>query len=245
MRPAAGLEVQPATPDRWDDVAALAGDNGFYSGCWCSWWLLSSAAFDRASTEERRAVLQDLVAEGAEPGLLAYRDGEPVGWVALGPRERYGRLQRSPKLKPVDDTPVWVVNCFVVRRDQRGAGVATALLEAAVAHARARGATHLEGVPIDTGTRGTKAAAALYTGVLSTFESAGFVEVGRRGGRPIVRRHLEGAPDQGRARSRSASPRRGTAAAAPPATASTSTPARSVAPSATAPTMGGPARNPR
>ena len=190
MKPADGLDVVPATPDRWDDVAALAGPNGFYAGCWCSWWLLSSSAFDAASPEERRAVLQGLVADGEEPGLLAYRDGEPVGWVAVGPRDRYGRLQRSPKLKPVDDTPVWIVNCFVVRRDARGAGVAAALLEAAIEFARDRGATHLEGVPIDTTTGAAKGAAALYTGVLSTFEGAGFAEIARRGGRPIVRRQL-------------------------------------------------------
>jgi GNAT superfamily N-acetyltransferase len=220
------LRIEPATPDRWDDLCALAGDNGFYSGCWCTWWLVGSKAWDDLGAAGRRAALEDLVRAGdPPPGLLAYDGDEPVAWVAVGPRPRYGRLQRSPKLKPVDDAEdVWVINCFVVRRDHRRAGVSRQLLDAAVAFASGHGAAHVEGVPIDTAT-GSPSAAALYTGVLSTFESAGFVEIARRGGRPIVRRDTD--------------------AATKPAKARTKTPARRPAPSATAPTTGGPARKPR
>jgi len=221
------IDIHPATPDRWDDVVALAGPNGFYSGCWCAWWLTTSKDFDTLGHDGRRAILERLVhANDPAPGLLAYDDGEPVGWVAVGPRHRYGRIQRSPKLKPVDDTPdVWVVNCFVVRRDHRRTGLSRALLDAAVQFAFDHGASAVEGVPIDTTARRAPGAAELYTGVLSTFESAGFVEIARRGGRPIVRK--------------------GTDAAAAAATARTRTPARKPAPSATRPTTGGPARKPR
>jgi len=188
-RSTGSLTIHPATPGRWEDVVALAGANGFYSGCWCAWWLTTSKTFDQLGAVGRRDVLERLVHDADDPpGLLAYRDGEPVGWVALGPRERYGRLQRSPKLRPVDDEPAWVVTCFVVRRDQRRRGVSKALLDAAVAFARDRGAALLEGVPIDTDASARRGAAELYTGVLSTFESVGFVEIARRGGRPIVRR---------------------------------------------------------
>jgi GNAT superfamily N-acetyltransferase len=182
--------VRPASPDRWRDIEVLAGSNGFYSGCWCVWWQTTAKEWDALGANGRRAMLQQSVTAGEEPGLLAYRDGEPVGWVRVGPRDDQPRLQRSPKLKPVDDTPVWAVTCFVVRRDARREGVGRALLDAALEHARSRGATHLEGVPIDTATSRAQGGAALYTGVLSTFESVGFVEIARRGGRPIVRRSL-------------------------------------------------------
>jgi GNAT superfamily N-acetyltransferase len=220
------LVVRPATPDRWDDVVALAGDNGFYSNCWCTWWLLPNKEWDSIGAEGRRAVLEELVRDGdPPPGLLGYVDDEPVAWVAVGPRERFGRMQRSTKLKPVDDADgVWAVNCFVVRKDHRRTGVSRLLLDAAVRFATRHGARHVEGVPIDTSGK-APGAAALYTGVLSTFESAGFVEIARRGGRPIVRRDTD--------------------AAAKPATARTRTPARRPARSATAPTRGGPARKPR
>jgi GNAT superfamily N-acetyltransferase len=141
-----------------------------------------------------------LVDEGAEPGLLAYAGDRPVGWVAVAPRAEYGRMQRSPKLKPVDDVPVWMVSCFYIDRRHRGTGVATALLDAAVTHARRQGAEAIEGVPIDT--RGqAKAAAGMYTGSLAMFEAAGFTEIERRGGRPIVRRELSRRRRRGSQRS--------------------------------------------
>lgn len=67
--------------------------------------------------------------------------------------------------------------------------MAEALLEAAVDHAVARGADIIEGYPIDI-EAGKKPGADLYTGTLRMFERAGFTEVERRGGRPIVRRTL-------------------------------------------------------
>lgn len=223
---AVDLTIHPATAQRWGDVVALAGPSGFYAGCWCAWWRTTSARFDALSGDERRDLLHDLVAAGdPPPGLLAYDGEEPVGWVAVAPRDAYGRMQRSPKLRPVDDAGgVWMISCFVVRRSHRGRGVARTLLEAAVGFAREHGAAHVEGVPIDTAGR-SRGAATLYTGVLSTFESIGFVEIARRGGRPIVRK--------------------GTDAATAATTARASTPARRPAPSATAPTTGGPARKPR
>jgi GNAT superfamily N-acetyltransferase len=84
---------------------------------------------------------------------------------------------------------VWSINCFYIDRRHRGAGVAGALLAGAVAHARERGATQVEGYPIHQASE-ARASADLYTGTLEMFERAGFREVARRGGRPIVRRSL-------------------------------------------------------
>jgi hypothetical protein len=69
------------------------------------------------------------------------------------------------------------------------------MLDAAIDHARANGATLLEGYPIDTA--GERVAAAhAYRGTLRMFEAAGFTEVARRRAtvsspeRPIVRREI-------------------------------------------------------
>ena len=183
------VEVHPVTPDRWDDLAALAGERGFTSGCWCMWWRVTSKEFEERHGTGLRQDLNDLVATGPEPGLLAYVDGEPAGWVALAPREEYPRLDRSPKLRRLDDQPVWSITCFTIGRRHRRQGVAAALLDAAVDFARERGAEVVEAYPIDTG--GAKRSSAdLYTGTLAMFERAGFEEVARRSGRPIVRRKL-------------------------------------------------------
>jgi GNAT superfamily N-acetyltransferase len=183
----AGLVIRPATADRWDDVRALAGERGFTSGCWCMWWRMSADEWRSTPARARRDALADLVATGSAPGLLAYRDGAPVAWVAVAPRDEYPRLNRSQKLKPLDDTPVWSVTCFTVDRHHRRHGVAEALLDAAVDHAAARGATVVEGYPIDTA-GGRRPGADLFTGTLAMFRRAGFEEVARRGGRPIVRK---------------------------------------------------------
>jgi GNAT superfamily N-acetyltransferase len=183
------LEVHPVTPDRWDDLVALAGERGFSSGCWCMWWRVTSKEFEERHGAGLRQDLQDLVAAGPEPGVLAYVDGEPAGWVAVAPREEYPRLNRSPKLRRVDDQPVWSITCFTIGRRQRRQGVAAALLDAAVDFARQRGAEVVEAYPIDTAGE-KRSSADLYTGTLAMFERAGFEEVARRSGRPIVRRAL-------------------------------------------------------
>ena len=184
------VRVEPATPERWSDVECLAGERGFSSGCWCMWWRVSSQEFSERHGEGLRSGLESLVRQGDEPGLVAYVDDEPVGWVALAPRSAYPRLNRSPKLRPVDDLPVWSITCFYIDRRHRRKGVAGALLEAAASYARAHGAEAVEAYPIDTASGSGKASADLYTGTLAMFERAGFTEVARRGGRPIVRSHL-------------------------------------------------------
>jgi GNAT superfamily N-acetyltransferase len=127
------------------------------------------------------------VEAGETPGLLAYCDGEPVGWCALAPREAYPRLERSRILKPVDAEPVWSVTCFFVARPFRRRGVTVALLKAAVAYAKAHGARIVEGYPVEP--KGTRMPDPfVYTGLASAFRKTGFVEVLRRSQtRPIMR----------------------------------------------------------
>lgn len=138
-----------------------------------------------------RRLLKALVESGAEPGLLAYRGDQPVGWVAVAPREEYGRVLRSPVHKPIDsETGVYAISCFYVARGERGRGVADALLEGALRFARTRGARLVEAYPNDVGDR-RPPAAEMWRGSLDQFERAGFEVVARRRpGRPIVRRRL-------------------------------------------------------
>ncbi len=183
------LDVFPLTPDRWPDLEQLFGERGASSGCWCMWWRVAAKDWEKDAGPGNRAAFRSVVRAGPAPGLLAYSDGRPVGWIAVAPRDDYPRLNRSPKLKPVDDLPVWSVTCFYIDRGHRGSGVAGTLLAAAVEHARAQGATAVEGYPIDPGD-GQVANASAFTGVLDLFHAAGFAEIARRGGRPILRRDL-------------------------------------------------------
>jgi len=184
----ARLEIHPVTADRWDDLERLFGPGGAYWGCWCTWWILPSKQFDGTAPADRREILHRLVADGVEPGLLAYLDGEPAGWCAVGPRERYARMMspRSRTFRPLDDRPSWVINCFFIARTARRRGLAAALLGAAVDYAFAHGAERIEAYPIDPAE--TKPSPAnLFVGYLPAFLAAGFIEVARVGNRPVVR----------------------------------------------------------
>jgi GNAT superfamily N-acetyltransferase len=191
------LRIVPLTPDRWDDVAALFGEGGDPKTCWCMFWRLRSKDWSFANAAEARDGFHALVDETRDPapGLLAYRDGRAVGWVSVAPRDDYARLTNSRVRPRIDDVPVWSIVCFVVSKTERGHGLTSRLLDAATAYAAVRGAPGLEAYPVDAG-EGRIPAAVAYTGLLSTFEAAGFRVVHRIDSPPatvqrvIVRREI-------------------------------------------------------
>lgn len=185
------VEIHPLTPERWSDLEQLFGPRGAYGGCWCMWNRLSNREFEAASGDEKREMLRAIVADRV-PGLLAYQDGSPVGWVSLGPREEFGRIQRSRVTKPVDDVPVWSIVCFVIDKHHRGTGVGTALLNAATEYAREHGAVAIEGYPVEPRNDRLPDIYA-WMGLASMFEAAGFIEIARRSEtRPLYRKVLSG-----------------------------------------------------
>jgi GNAT superfamily N-acetyltransferase len=191
--------IVPATAAAWDALADLfarhgGGDARF---CWCAWWRIRAKEFAASSPAANRERLRALVEAGRPPGLVALEDGRAIGWVGLGPRRDFERIERSRVIPRVDGPTPWAIVCFVVATDARGRGVASALLEAAVEHARGAGAPAIEGYPIDvaaTGGRVTDTGA--YVGTRSMFERAGFrlaaSTTSRSGGAPrvVMRREL-------------------------------------------------------
>jgi GNAT superfamily N-acetyltransferase len=156
------------------------------------WNRQSNSEFEDCKGEPNQNALQQLVDDGQVPGLLAYDEGVPVGWVSLGPREVFSRLQRSRVTKPVDDVPVWAITCFVVSSRHRRTGIATELLAAAIVYARSRGAVAVEGYPVEPRKKDMPAIYA-WMGLASMFTEAGFVELARRSEhRPVMRLNLDG-----------------------------------------------------
>ena len=198
------LDIHPLTPGRMKDLAVLFGQGGDPKFCWCSWFRLRNVDFQSATAATNRKVLEAAVkttaADGRAPGLVAYREGEPIGWVSLGPRDDYERLQHSKVLAPIDEKPVWSIVCFVVSKNARNQGVARALLDAATDYAREHGGTLLEGYPVETDGQRVPAANA-FKGTVGMFERAGFAVVERRQAtptaapRPIVRRRVRPRQD--------------------------------------------------
>jgi GNAT superfamily N-acetyltransferase len=204
------VEIHPVGPDRWTDMVTLferRGPRGGHRntpayGCWCMYWRDRSLEHG----EPKKRAMAKLVRDGCEPGLLAYADGEPVGWVAVAPRDEFQAIVDSPQYGPRGsaleapaakppapgarasrppsvagrDEGVWSITCFVVDRPQWRRGVAGALLEAAVAHAFSRGAAAVEAYPhVSNGSD--------YMGPLALFERAGFAKVRDANKRAVVR----------------------------------------------------------
>ena len=199
MTEAAKVVAHPLTPDRWADLERLFGPNGAYSNCWCTFQRVSGREFSAGCANRgagNRALLRSLTDEGHRPGLIGYLNGEPVGWVSVGPRPEFGRILRSPitRLDPGEraDASVWSVVCFFIPRRLRGQGIGQALLTAALAHARAGGAKVIEAYPVDTAGQRIPSSTA-YTGTVGLFRHAGFRRLPPRGptgrgpkGRPVM-----------------------------------------------------------
>lgn len=128
------------------------------------------------------------------PGMIAYVEGQAVGWLGFWPRERFERLVRSRTIPKIDDQAVWSIVCFKIRVGYRRRGVAKALLAGAIEFARERRVPVLEAYPIDSGGKRLDVASA-YVGFTKMFEDAGFRRVcqttSRSAGRPRFVMRLE------------------------------------------------------
>lgn len=186
------VDIHPATPDRWDDLATVFEGKGDPAKCWCAYWYVSNKAFRENWGDANRPVLEDRVKGGGKPGVLAYLEGEPVGWAGVAPRSAFDRLVRNKQsLRAVDDRPVWSLNCIVVRHGFRKQGLMRPLIQGAVDFALAKGAIAVEAYPVESDRKQT--IWDLYLGTMAAYADVGFVEVARHAPtRPILRYWPEG-----------------------------------------------------
>lgn len=185
------LSFQPLTRGRWSDLEQLFTERGACGGCWCMLWRLKRSQFENEKGAKNRSAMKRIVDANEVPGILAYRDGQPVAWCAIAPREAYPALERSRILKRIDGKSVWSIVCFFVAKPFRRSGVSIQLLRAAVVHAGKRGGRIVEGYPVDP-RKGEMPDVFAWTGLASAFRRAGFVECARRSAtRPIMRYEIE------------------------------------------------------
>jgi GNAT superfamily N-acetyltransferase len=183
-----GTVIVELTADTWSSLENLFGANKTVGGCWCVWFMRPHAEVQAGWGEANKAFLHNQL--GAPLGLLARDADGPAGWVAVAPRSSYPRLATSAITASDAGPGTWSVTCFFVHRRARRQGLAATLLSAAVEYAAARGATAVEGHPVDTeGVR--RSSGDLYHGTLEMFLAAGFALVDRRGTRrALVRKDI-------------------------------------------------------
>lgn len=185
------LSILPANAARCGDLQTVFGARGEGAVCQCQRYRLPPGeAFKHFPPAIRAARLRQQTNCGkpkapATSGLVAYLDGEAVGWCALAPRPSYSGLLRVYRVpwqgrnEDKDDAGIWAVTCFFVRAGHRRRGISRALAQAAVGFARERGARALEGYPMIVAKGQEIPWGELHVGSRSIFVAAGFTELHR------------------------------------------------------------------
>jgi hypothetical protein len=84
----AEVTVVPAVDVTWADLQAVFGTRGDPSRCFCQRFRMQPGeSWASVGSDELAARLRDQLDDGAtgrvSPGLVAFVDGEPVGWCAV------------------------------------------------------------------------------------------------------------------------------------------------------------------
>jgi GNAT superfamily N-acetyltransferase len=198
MSTAEAFTIVPANEASWEDLQTVLGSRGDPQRCQCQRYKMQPGESWRSVGKEELAFRFRTQTECGHPrskttsGLVAYLDGEPVGWCAVEPRSNYPRLllkTRVPwegRTEDKTDDSVWAVTCFVTRAGFRKRGISRALARAAVDFARDRGARALEGYPMTDEPAQGSLLGELHVGSRTIFADAGFTEVSH----PSFRRYV-------------------------------------------------------
>ena len=194
------LTILPANEASWEDLQTVFGTRGDASYCQCQRFKLApKESFGSFPPEERAFRLRQQTNSGhpeaeTTAGLIAYLDGEPVGWCGVEPRANYSGLRRvyrvpwDGRTEDKGDPTVWAVTCFFIRPGFRHRGISYALARATVDFARSRGARALEGYPMLTQPGQEITWGEMLVGNRSIFEAAGLREVSHPTPRRVVMR---------------------------------------------------------
>ena len=174
------LHFRKVTDETWQDFEKLFESRGSPKNCWCMVWRGTGVEAAHTDGASRKAAMKKRVHTGVPIGILGYIGEMPVAWCSIAPRETYRASMAEAQNGDADEI-VWSIVCFFVSRSARGQGTYYRLLQAAESHAKACGATVLEGYPVDEDSPSYR-----FGGFLPSFDKAGFTPVGRAG----TRRHI-------------------------------------------------------
>jgi len=149
------VQIRPLSPERAEDFfqffdhVAFSDHPEWGCGCYCCFFHATDAdAWEKRTDEENRAEARAMILAGTMRGLLAYDRQKPIGWC------HYDQLKNLPGTKlfraglATDDPESAAIVCFTVAQGWRGQGVATKLLEAALADLKAQGVKRVEAYPV-------------------------------------------------------------------------------------------------
>ena len=152
------------------------------------YYRLSKSEYQEGKTDDgNKRAMQEIVRANKPAGILGIYEGQAIAWCAFAPREDFIKIERSRVHKRIDDKAVWSIPCFFIDNKFRRLGVSVALLKGVANYAKEKGVKILEAYPAIL-TQAKLPDAFAWTGLLKTFERAGFEIVDRTSvNRPMVR----------------------------------------------------------
>lgn len=192
------LKFCPLTSQKWKDFEELFGERGACGGCWCMSWRIPKPQFKEQKGQKNKLAMKRIVNSGRVPGILAFHKDKPIGWCSIGPREEFPTLKRSRIVKAMiekdllenrNDKSIWSIVCLFIAKSNRNQGISIKMLKAAADYAKKKGAKIVEGYPKDT-RKSRWADAFVWTGHISAFKKAGFVETYRSSPTQVIMRYF-------------------------------------------------------
>jgi len=188
--------IRELTPELLDDFLNFFdhdafADNPAWFGCYCMFFHFTGTyeEWDKRSASENRDAISALIKSGKAHGLLAYRDGRPVGWCHAAPCSVIPRLKLYPEFRTEDPERVGSIVCFVIAKPYRGLGIARRLLDAACEMFTRQGLAFAEAYP----RKHTESDADNFRGPLKMYLDDGFTVFRELDRHYIVRRPLKSA----------------------------------------------------
>ena len=193
------IVIKRLTPDLSDDYFDFFENRAFTDHspyrCYCQMYQMpkeqAKMAFDHTDGAEMgllsREAAEQQIKSGLLRGYLAFDGAIAIGWCNCNDKSNFPiESSTGDRFYAPAEKKEKAVVCFEIAPEYRGKGIATALLQKAVADAKAEGFIAVEGFPVIRKER--------YewdcTGPVRLYEKVGFSKVLEKGGKAVMRIEL-------------------------------------------------------
>lgn len=164
----------------YERLTACGADGGCYCAFWHGKWRSVDEWKERERTRplENRELIRQMVSFGFHVGALAYRGGELLAWLSVGPLpETYWTWKRVAQVG-LEAHLVAGITCITIAPELRGQRLQGSVLRALSEHGRAQGWRAIEGYPFDASAFAKHGKAVSWPGRVEGFVEAGYERVG-------------------------------------------------------------------
>ncbi len=142
------------------------------SECWCLNHREPAGCPTGKVAQEK---MKTLTATEKVSGLLAFKDQECIGWIAIDPMSELNGHDCQASGKENE----WSIHCLFIKEGFRGIGISKLLIQSATQYAKENGASIISAFPIPEDKRNKfPANEAEFSGRFSTYIKLGFRPIG-------------------------------------------------------------------